>query len=382
MKILAISHESSATGAPIFFETLLSWFKKSGHDIEIVVLKDGVIRSQFERLGRTLFLSDLTPNSRDSALREFFSGKDYEAIYLNTLETSHVLSFLVEESLVPDHVLVISHIHELEGTIQKYGPQRIGILNSRANLIFCVSNAVRDNLVHHHSFSPEKIKVVNPCSRKLISADFAGSDANWFQERADHSVILGCGEISVGKGVDAFINAAVSLRRIYRERGVMENFSFVWLGPDSYSIKSYFDRDIEILGLTDAVRIFTHRDNVQPFFSKSDFFFMCSRQDSFPLVCLEAASLKKPIVYFPDAGGIKEFLGSDAGFPLAYLDSQGAANLFWKMISGEVDYSGAVELAHSRWAESYSAEKICGKVEKIMAELGSVRACVRDEGKC
>jgi glycosyltransferase involved in cell wall biosynthesis len=45
-----------------------------------------------------------------------------------------------------------------------------------------------------------------------------------------------------------------------------------------------------------------------------------SREDPFPLVCLEAAAFEKPILCFENAGGMPEFVEEDAGFVVPYLD--------------------------------------------------------------
>ena len=49
---------------------------------------------------------------------------------------------------------------------------------------------------------------------------------------------------------------------------------------------------------------------------------LVSREDPFPLVCLEAASLGKPVLCFADAGGMPEFVEDDAGYVLPYLDTK------------------------------------------------------------
>ena len=52
---------------------------------------------------------------------------------------------------------------------------------------------------------------------------------------------------------------------------------------------------------------------------------MISREDPYPLVCLEAASVGKPIICFADAGGMPEFVEEDCGFVVPYLDIDGFA---------------------------------------------------------
>jgi glycosyltransferase involved in cell wall biosynthesis len=52
----------------------------------------------------------------------------------------------------------------------------------------------------------------------------------------------------------------------------------------------------------------------------ADVFALTSREDPYPLVCLEAAALGKPIVCFAGAGGAPEFVEQDCGFVVPYFD--------------------------------------------------------------
>jgi glycosyltransferase involved in cell wall biosynthesis len=53
-----------------------------------------------------------------------------------------------------------------------------------------------------------------------------------------------------------------------------------------------------------------------------DLFFLSSREDPFPLVCLEAAALKKPIICFDKAGGMPELVSGQNGATIKYGDIQ------------------------------------------------------------
>jgi glycosyltransferase involved in cell wall biosynthesis len=56
------------------------------------------------------------------------------------------------------------------------------------------------------------------------------------------------------------------------------------------------------------------------YFAAFDVFALVSREDPFPVVCLEAASLGKPIVCFNSSDGEKEFVENDCGFVVPDLD--------------------------------------------------------------
>ncbi len=363
MKVLAVSHEASATGAPIFFLTLLQWLKSSGCTIDVIVLKDGVLRHQFESVGRCVVLSTgFDERAPLEALGLDFCQEHYDVIYFNTLETAHVLQYFLERGMLGGGALIVSHIHELEGTIQKYGAEKISVINKVSDLIFAASSAVKENLCGRHHFDEGKTHVVNSCSRSLSPSDFSTDDRSLLGRFDGKKMVLACGEISVGKGVDTFIRTAIELRRRYKAINKKEDFFFVWLGPDSYKVRAYFERDLEILGLNDLIQFFGHRDQVYPFFSACSVFYLSSRQDSFPLVCLEAASFRKPIVYFPDAGGIGSFLGNDAGLPALYQDFVDAADKIELLLNDEKIGNGLGDVAFLRWKTNYTADEICQKI--------------------
>ena len=62
-------------------------------------------------------------------------------------------------------------------------------------------------------------------------------------------------------------------------------------------------------------------NNLLPF----DIFALTSREDPFPLVCMEAASQACPIICFEQGGGMPEFVRDDAGFVVAYGDTAAMA---------------------------------------------------------
>jgi glycosyltransferase involved in cell wall biosynthesis len=59
---------------------------------------------------------------------------------------------------------------------------------------------------------------------------------------------------------------------------------------------------------------------------------LTSREDPYPVGCLEAAALEKPIVCFANAGGASEFLEEDCGFVVPYLDVPAMADRIVSLI--------------------------------------------------
>lgn len=68
------------------------------------------------------------------------------------------------------------------------------------------------------------------------------------------------------------------------------------------------------------------KPNPLDYFSEFALFALMSREDPYPLVCLEAASLAKPIICFDQAGGEPEFVEDDCGFVVPYLNLDAMAD--------------------------------------------------------
>ena len=67
----------------------------------------------------------------------------------------------------------------------------------------------------------------------------------------------------------------------------------------------------------------------------SDVFLLPSREDPFPLVCLEAADCGVPIICFASAGGMPAFVGSGCGSVAPFEDVQEMADQLCSLLSDE-----------------------------------------------
>lgn len=85
---------------------------------------------------------------------------------------------------------------------------------------------------------------------------------------------------------------------------------FVWIGGDDQGYAARLADEIARAGLSGRVHFPGRQSNPWDWFRMFDLFLMTSREDAFPLVCLENASVGNPVVCF-DAGGMPEFVGDD-----------------------------------------------------------------------
>jgi len=109
------------------------------------------------------------------------------------------------------------------------------------------------------------------------------------------------------------------------------------------------------LGVSEKIR-FTGQllDPIQEY-KNFDVFLLLSREDSFPMVCLENAQLKKPIVCMKNASGIMDMLSEGSCIAVPYLSVNDIADAIYKVYSDPLFSQrlgdSAYELATTRFSK-------------------------------
>jgi glycosyltransferase involved in cell wall biosynthesis len=129
------------------------------------------------------------------------------------------------------------------------------------------------------------------------------------------------------KGHDVFIQVA----RYIKENHTETQIQFVWVGKISPAEQVIVHEDLLKLGLVDSVHFVGQQENPHPYFEDFDLFLMTSREDPFPLVCIEVGMMGKPIVCFDKATGTQEVIEKGGGRVVPYLNVE-------KMAAAVVDY--------------------------------------------
>jgi glycosyltransferase involved in cell wall biosynthesis len=144
-------------------------------------------------------------------------------------------------------------------------------------------------------------------------------------------LVLGCGTTDSRKGPDLFVQVAQAFNQ-----SSQYPVQFVWVGGHGgedivKNLESLPNklRTQTIVTFTGAVT------NPLPFMLAADVFLLTSREDPFPLVCLESADCGVPIICFAEAGGMPEFVGSTCGAVVPYLDVEAMTNKLCSFIQNE-----------------------------------------------
>lgn len=331
-KILFISHDASRTGAPMVLLHFLKWLQLYQPEIQadLLVLRGGNLESDFKKAACNYFnyeiktklrslnrkeriLSKLgwfkKPNLKDNLLLEL-SQNNYDVVYANTIASSKLAYDVVSKIKSAKFIL---HLHELNAIIRLLLPDFNNYVAAIDQFI-APAKIVKDNLINNWGLSENKIEVVYECAEIKKSQK---------QNKIGKEFIIGAsGTVHWRKGQDIFVQVARYLCQHHPEN----NFKFVWVGTISATEQIIIEEDLIKLGLKDKVFFIGEVQNPEDYYKDFDVFLMTSREDPFPLVCIEVGMIGKPIISFEKAVGTNEILEQGGGFIVPYLDVETMAD--------------------------------------------------------
>jgi glycosyltransferase involved in cell wall biosynthesis len=342
MKVLFVGHEASRTGAPIALLHLMRWLKQeAGITGSCLLARGGPLAQEFRDLFPTSVYSDATwrPHSKRRRVlrklgldrvgqelhrRQLLANQvaNADLVYCNTIAALPALELAAARA-----PRVVVHVHELELWFRSgVGHQDARRVLTLADRFIACSHAVADNLSTRHEIPQHRIDVVHetiPIS--TVGQEQVARNRRTLRESLDLSgdgiVVGGCGVMGWRKGTDLFAQVA---RRVQRHR--RPDLHFLWLGGQAADVEAHqFQLDLEQMGLAGFVTHVPTTERPLDYLQAMDLLLLTSREDPYPLVCLEAASCGVPIVCFRNAGGMPEFVEDDAGIVVEYADVEAMA---------------------------------------------------------
>lgn len=323
--VLFVGHEASRTGAPLMFLYLLRWLRDhTDLRFELVLLREGDLVDDYREVSPVTMVGGAVhgPNSPGivkTPLPERLQRAPL--VYCNSSASGPVLGMLDHS----DRRVVVTHVHELEEGLTVGLPRWVLDLVLRESDHFvAASDLVKANLVHNHGVSPAA--VVRHYEFIDIDALDGGDDGNGDDVAElrdaigippDAAVVGAVGVRELRKGPDLFLAIASLLARRPHEPPA----HFVWLGgsdddPETRWLEAIIDRS----GLRELVHLVPSVPRPRSWYRLFDVLALTSREDTFPLVCLESSLVGTPVVCF-DNTGMCEFVGADEfGFVVPYLD--------------------------------------------------------------
>lgn len=380
-KILFVSHDATRTGAPIAFLHLLRWFKTNTcFNLAILLRNGGELENEFQEISLTtkwhnpsysllkkiknkVFEKFNFKNRTHMALISKFKKETYNLLYFNSVASSELIIPLKTNLRLP----VILHVHELDIAIKQFcGKELFNKVIPYIDHFIAVSKAVKKILIETYNIESKKISVVYE-SIPAIQYHKETLLENPFSEFnnicSEEFIVLASGTTDWRKGADLFVKVAK-----YCLESSLE-IHFIWIGGDHIGIEyEKLMYDVKKLGLEKNVHFIGSRKNILSYLKHGHVFILPSREDPFPLVCLEAASSELPIICFENAGGMPEFVEEDSGIIVPYLDTKLMAKAILKLYDDPILRMNLGKTACKK-ATNYDTSIIGKQIETLIYNL-------------
>jgi glycosyltransferase involved in cell wall biosynthesis len=343
-KVLFISHDASLTGAPIVLLHFLEWASKSSKlSCDVLLLHGGPLQERFEQSSKRVFTLNKKGNKFDflsrvsrKVLRKIFPvnhqyiidklllkkliKQNYSLIYANTVVSSKVGVYLKEHLSLN----LICHVHEMNYFIDSFFSDfyRPDIYNKINHFVF-VSLLSRNQILDRINIPESNYSMIN----EFINVNLLNKTSVKKEKIIDDLnlqgkfIVGGSGSFTWRKGGDLFIQ----ISRLVKSIDPFCEIHFLWVGSVSGDIEVGYDYENSLLNHESNLTFIPSTSFPQDYFQLFDLFLLTSREDPFPLVCIEAASLAKPILCFENATGIVEMLPNKTDSILPFLDTQSMA---------------------------------------------------------
>ena len=339
--ILFVSHDGNRAGAQLFLLNVVKYLKSTGKfKISVLFLENGTLIPEFRKMAKVF----LFPEKKQQALaylpaklRLIFIEKKYsselnevklgilnesiELIYANTVAISPVFDFLISFQKP-----IISHFHELPFSINLYStPENLTKMLANSSYLIGCSNAVSANLISNYAVEEAKLMTIHSfIDTDAIIKKIAKTKINEikikFQIPQNKKIVLSCGNAEHRKGIDLFIELAAKFKKY---SPLCQDTIFIWVGIQKSG--ELYEKCLELIDINEVeetVILIEQTPFAQELIFLADVFALTSREDPFPLVMLEAAACKKPIVGFKESGGCAEFVETDAGISVSNFNVQ------------------------------------------------------------
>lgn len=177
--------------------------------------------------------------------------------------------------------------------------------------------------------------------------------------------IGGSGLVNWRKGTDMFLMVANHCRLHFPEL----DLEFVWVGKVPEREREIIEEDLRKCSLGN-VWFVGQTDEPEKYFNQFDLFLMTSREDPFPLVCIESGYLSVPVICFDGATGTQEMLGEGGGSVVPYMDIQSMAESIKDYYQNRKRLAADGEVARRVFSE-FTPDKMCPKIHQAIMECFS-----------
>jgi glycosyltransferase involved in cell wall biosynthesis len=329
--LLTVVHSAERTGPPVFALRFLRWLREARPDWTLSTLSLGggtELLDDFAALGPTLVASPAASGRGGRARRvasSLTNARTRAQLQRHgRIDVAHVhcVGSMRALDVMSPATPVLCHVHELSVGLELHlGPRAAARLGSARRYV-AVADCVREQFLERADVPAGLVErqwgFVDPAD---LPAPPPRTELGLAE---DAVVVLSSGVRHWRKAPELFVRIA---RAAVAARPDLP-WQFVWVGgADVGGLQAL----VRTAGLDDVVRFVDHRPDSLRWVAAADVFLLPAREDAFPLVCVEAAALGRPVVTYDNGGAGELVANGDCGLvvPFADLDRMvdGLANL-------------------------------------------------------
>jgi glycosyltransferase involved in cell wall biosynthesis len=296
--VLLIGHDAHKHGAQMLLLNIATVLKTQlGQDIVILLKEGGALLADYRKVAPTHVLDGQPKNWLDN----FLDSNDFDYAVTNTAVTGDLVPKLKARGL-----RVSSLVHEMPELIADYQlEEHIKALAQNSDVTVFAAEPVQEGF--NNMISGAK-------SAQLIKPQGSYQQVAFDQNARSHlrktlgvsdreKIVLNAGYADKRKGFDLFVQAAA------RSSDLHANVFFVWVGAIDAKMLQWLD-DNYALGhpVHQQLKLVDFTENIAPYYSAADTFFLSSREDPYPTVVLEAMNAGLPVVVFRDNTGFDDLM--------------------------------------------------------------------------
>ncbi|RRB06347.1 glycosyltransferase [Larkinella rosea] len=392
-KILFIGHDANRAGAQLVLLQMLQMLKQRNVPTHLLLCGDGPLEDEYRQLSSVTFfpkpVTRLIGRRIDKLLyllrigqwlhrreeqrrwqnfADEIRSQNIGLVMVNTVTSAKGYQPIYE---LVKSTPVILFVHELEMAVRMYTqPANLRFLLDHSDHLIAVSKAVARFYVDTYGFDPARISTFQlidiPNLLQKIDQARHRPDVMAQHHIPENAIIVGgCGNAEWRKGNDLFNVIAQLVISRYSDRPIY----FVWVGMPRHGLYEDLALDLKKAGLSERVLLIEPTPDVFRYTTRFDIFALCSREDPYPLVVLEAALSETPVVCFEHAGGAPELVETDGGFVVPYLDTVAMANAIGALIDDPAKRRTMGQALRRKVIERHSSDQSMDSFLAIVNQL-------------
>lgn len=344
-RVLVVTHNLNFEGAPIFiFEYARYLSEQPGVQVTVVSPQEGPLRARFEEAALKVGIIDAahllkieSPAAFNTAIGELASSRSWDDVDLFVGNTT--LSFWtvhLAKRLGKPSMLYIHESNPVKKLLQTLllppamTPLYEGAFQDTARVVF-TAKATR-NIFEELNVNDNFRTLASWVDIERIERFAAQSDRTPLRRKhgldPDAVLIVNIGSVCERKGQHIYVRAIDQFRKELATRYAGQKpIEFVIVGGRPGLYMESLEQDIELLGLTNSIRMVNETPDIYDFYRLADILVCTSFEESFPRVLLEAMVFRLPIVS-TNVNGIPEMLVANdeahlipAGDPFKLVDA-------------------------------------------------------------